>query len=298
MAALVTPAAASAALVSEMMAQGRKSAAALEALLQVQDHAGIRDLTAEILRCCDRALAALHGKQGRNKRKSPSHGGAATQTKSKRRTGASSGEATTAARVERKRNWDDGFMWTKYGQKDIRGRDHPRHYFRCAYALDAGGCPARRQVQRSEGDDPPLYVLTYFGDHTCRHHGDMAAVLEDVKTIQPPLILDFGSAGSRSPLPEPDGVDVQSGNTSRAESEEVAAEVGIVDSMLLADFPPPAGQVAELSLSADGVRSRCSSSLASADPSAAVCYEWDYAGDCSFDYVSEFFDSEDIALYR
>lgn len=35
------------------------------------------------------------------------------------RTGASNGEA---ARVERKRNWDDGFTW-------------------CAYMLDAGGCP-------------------------------------------------------------------------------------------------------------------------------------------------------------
>lgn len=81
MAALATPAAASAALVSELTAQGRKSAAALEALLQVQDHAGIRELTAQIVCCCDRALDALNGKPaGRNKRTSATHGGAATQT--------------------------------------------------------------------------------------------------------------------------------------------------------------------------------------------------------------------------
>ena len=70
MAALATPAT-SAALVSEMMAQGRKSAAALEALLQVQDHAGMRELTAEILGCCDRARAALQGKPARRHKRKP-----------------------------------------------------------------------------------------------------------------------------------------------------------------------------------------------------------------------------------
>nr|XP_040257323.1 probable WRKY transcription factor 62 [Aegilops tauschii subsp. strangulata] len=148
MAALATPAT-SAALVSEMMAQGRKSAAALEALLQVQDHA---------IGCCDRALAVLHGKPARRHKHKPApHGGAATQTKPKTRTHASSGGTTM---VERTRSWDDGFMWTKYGQKHFRGSDHPRHYFRCAYALHDGGCPATRQVQRSQEHDPPLYVTT------------------------------------------------------------------------------------------------------------------------------------------
>ncbi|KAM3372987.1 hypothetical protein ACQJBY_019756 [Aegilops geniculata] len=194
MAALVTPAA----RVSELMAQGRKSAAALEALLQVQDdHAGIRELAAEIRCCCDRALAALHGKAGRKKRKLGPLSTATQTTRPKRRTRTTSGETAAATRVERKQNWDDGFVWTKYGQKDIRGSDHPRHYFRCAYTLDAGGCPARRHVQRSEEHDPPLYVLTYFADHTCCHGAEVAfAALDDVK------ILDFGSVCSRSPRPD------------------------------------------------------------------------------------------------
>ncbi|XP_044452448.1 transcription factor WRKY19-like [Triticum aestivum] len=280
MAALVTPAA----RVSELMAQGRKSAAALEALLQVQDdHAGIREITAEILCCGDRALAALDGKPGRKKRKLGPHGAAALTTRPKR-TRTTSGETAAATRVERKQNWDDGFVWTKYGQKDIRGSDHPRHYFRCAdYTLDAGGCPARRQVQRSEEQDPPLYVLTYFADHTCCHGAEAAfAALDDVK------ILDFGSVGSRSPRPD-DG-DAPSGKTSR--SEELPAEVAKVESTPLPDMRP-AGKVAELSSSTDDIH-YCSSSW----ESAAVCCDWDFFGNCSFDYVSEFFDVEDIALYR
>jgi hypothetical protein len=53
---------------SELMARGRKSAAALEALLQdasmtsaPAQHGGIRELAEQILSCLDRALAALHG---------------------------------------------------------------------------------------------------------------------------------------------------------------------------------------------------------------------------------------------
>ncbi|KAF7007834.1 hypothetical protein CFC21_022726 [Triticum aestivum] len=288
MAALITRAT-SVALVSEMMAQGRKSAAALEALLQVQDHAGMRELTAEILRCCDRALGALHGKPaGRHKRKPARHGGAATQTKPKTRTRASSGETT---RVEWKRNWDDGFMWTKYGQKHIRGSDHPRHYFRCAYALHDGGCPASRHVQRSPEHDPPLYVLTYLADHTCCRHGVAAAVVKNVK-MQPPLVLDFGSAAapcSRSPCWLNYG-DTVWGETSR--SQELRAEVTKVESTPSSDLLPAVpAVVAQMSSSADDAR--CSSPPAAWDPSAA---DWEYFVNNSSDYVREFFDLEDVVL--
>ncbi|KAF6998472.1 hypothetical protein CFC21_014590 [Triticum aestivum] len=272
-----------------MMAQGRKSAAALEALLQVQDHAGMRELAAEILRCCDRALAALHGKPaGRHKRKPAPHGGAATtQTRPKTRTHASSGGTT---RVERTRSWDDGFMWTKYGQKHIQGNHHPRHYFRCAYALHAGGCPATRHVQRSPELDPPIYVLTYFAAHTCSR---AATIAKDVK-MQPPLVLGFGSTAAPSgcsPCWLNYGDNVW-GEISR--SQELRAEVTRVESTPSSDLPPAGpAVVAQLSSSADDAR--CSSSPAAWDPSAA---DWDYFGNNSSDYVREFFDFEDGVLYQ
>ncbi|KAM3393037.1 hypothetical protein ACQJBY_013952 [Aegilops geniculata] len=290
MAALATPAT-SAALVSEMMAQGRKSAAALEALLQVHDHAGMRELTAEILGCCDRALAVLHGKPARrHKRKPAPHGGAATQTKPKTRTRASSGEPT---RVERTRNWDDGFMWTKYGQKHIQGNDHPRHYFRCAYALHAGGCPATRHVKRSQEHDPPIYVLTYFAGHTCCRAATVAKAA--LVKVQPRLVLDFGSTAapsSRSPCWLNHGDVWGESETSRL--EELRAEVTEVDSTPSLDLLPTApAVVAQLGSSADDAR--CSASPAAWDPSAA---DWDYFGNNSSDYVREFLDFEDVFLYQ
>ncbi|XP_042417343.1 probable WRKY transcription factor 41 [Zingiber officinale] len=61
---------------------------------------------------------------------------------------------------------DDGHSWRKYGQKDILGSKHPRAYYRCTYQ-NTQGCPAAKQVQRSD-DDPLLFDVTYLGTHSCR----------------------------------------------------------------------------------------------------------------------------------
>ncbi|XP_042466419.1 transcription factor WRKY19-like [Zingiber officinale] len=65
---------------------------------------------------------------------------------------------------------DDGFTWRKYGQKEILGAKYPRAYFRCAHRASRG-CPAKKQVQRSD-DDPSVYDVTYHGDHTCLEQHD------------------------------------------------------------------------------------------------------------------------------
>ncbi|XP_042455200.1 transcription factor WRKY19-like [Zingiber officinale] len=59
----------------------------------------------------------------------------------------------------------DGCSWRKYGQKDILGAKHPRCYFRCRHRATQG-CPATKQVQRSDGD-PLLFRVIYHGEHTC-----------------------------------------------------------------------------------------------------------------------------------
>ncbi|XP_074573657.1 transcription factor WRKY19-like [Curcuma longa] len=60
---------------------------------------------------------------------------------------------------------DDGFTWRKYGQKEILGAKYPRAYFRCAHSA-SHGCPAKKQVQRSD-DDLLVFDVTYHGHHTC-----------------------------------------------------------------------------------------------------------------------------------
>ncbi|WOK97937.1 putative WRKY transcription factor 53 [Canna indica] len=60
---------------------------------------------------------------------------------------------------------EDGYSWRKYGQKDILGANHPRAYYRCTHR-HTRGCPATKQVQRSD-DDPAVFEVTYHGAHTC-----------------------------------------------------------------------------------------------------------------------------------
>ncbi|CAN0879017.1 Probable WRKY transcription factor 26 [Linum grandiflorum] len=57
----------------------------------------------------------------------------------------------------------DGYLWRKYGRKDILGRTYPRSYYRCE-ARHHGGCKATKQVER-DSDDPEVYVTTYRGLH-------------------------------------------------------------------------------------------------------------------------------------
>ncbi|KAI4989492.1 hypothetical protein ZWY2020_036809 [Hordeum vulgare] len=60
---------------------------------------------------------------------------------------------------------DDGYSWSKYGQKDILGSKHPRCYYRCVHKHDKG-CQATKQVQRSDSDTQ-LFDIVYHGEHTC-----------------------------------------------------------------------------------------------------------------------------------
>ncbi|KAM0902128.1 hypothetical protein ACQ4PT_019508 [Festuca glaucescens] len=68
---------------------------------------------------------------------------------------------------------DDGFNWTKYGQKDILGSKYPREadpsshrgYYECKHS-DTQGCKAEKQLQRTD-DDPLLFDVRYINSHTC-----------------------------------------------------------------------------------------------------------------------------------
>ncbi|PKU85328.1 putative WRKY transcription factor 53 [Dendrobium catenatum] len=63
---------------------------------------------------------------------------------------------------------NDGYSWRKYGQKVILGSKFHRAYYRCSHR-DTLGCPATKQVQRSD-DDSSLFQISLHGDHTCGNH--------------------------------------------------------------------------------------------------------------------------------
>ncbi|CAL4894084.1 unnamed protein product [Urochloa decumbens] len=201
---------------SELVARGRESAAVLQALLLGQQAPavggagatphGFRELTDQILRCCDRALAALRrsgteddadsGAGVRKRKPERGYSSSDSPARTSKRMRVRAGERGT--RVEKRQTMEDGFIWRKYGQKEIHGSKYPRLYFRCTYK-DDHGCMARRQVQRSEAE-PSVFLITYFGDHTCCRDDE-----------EPPaqFVINFGSSTSAgqpsigSPPPRP-----------------------------------------------------------------------------------------------
>jgi WRKY transcription factor 33 len=57
------------------------------------------------------------------------------------------------------RKSDDGYNWRKYGQKQVRGSENPRGYFKCTYP----NCPTKKKVERSlEGQ---VTEIVYKGTH-------------------------------------------------------------------------------------------------------------------------------------
>lgn len=54
---------------------------------------------------------------------------------------------------------EDGFNWRKYGQKQVKGSEYPRSYYKCTHP----GCPVKKKVERSyEGQ---ITEIVYKGEH-------------------------------------------------------------------------------------------------------------------------------------
>lgn len=57
----------------------------------------------------------------------------------------------------------DGYKWRKYGQKSVKGSDHPRSYYKCTYP----GCAVKKYTEKYEEDGKVLERVMYKGgEHT------------------------------------------------------------------------------------------------------------------------------------
>ncbi|KAG6429744.1 hypothetical protein SASPL_107797 [Salvia splendens] len=54
---------------------------------------------------------------------------------------------------------DDGYNWRKYGQKQVKGSEYPRSYYKCTRAE----CPVKKKVERSF--DGQITEIIYKGQH-------------------------------------------------------------------------------------------------------------------------------------
>lgn len=61
--------------------------------------------------------------------------------------------------IREQRRSDDGYKWRKYGQKQVKGSENPRSYFKCTYP----SCPTKKKVERSL--DGQITEIVYKGTH-------------------------------------------------------------------------------------------------------------------------------------
>ncbi|GAB4860226.1 WRKY transcription factor [Ancistrocladus abbreviatus] len=61
--------------------------------------------------------------------------------------------------VREQRKADDGYNWRKYGQKQVKGSENPRSYYKCTYP----GCPTKKKVEKSL--DGQITEIVYKGSH-------------------------------------------------------------------------------------------------------------------------------------
>lgn len=54
---------------------------------------------------------------------------------------------------------DDGYNWRKYGQKQVKGSEFPRSYYKCTHLK----CPVKKKVERSL--DGQITEIIYKGQH-------------------------------------------------------------------------------------------------------------------------------------
>ncbi|CAO2166839.1 unnamed protein product [Urochloa humidicola] len=234
-----------AAVVLELMTMGQQSAKHLGDLLRASSPASPhQELAAEILRCCGRVIDTLRAADTGRKRKAPEfsyHHEAAPPTaavwspppgpapKRRARGAEAVKEVTTSGTTV------DGFIWRKYGQKEINGHKHPRLYYRCAHKQQQG-CNATRRVQRTR-DHPAAYEIAYYGEHTCRGAAAAACHMLLQGGATPPAVVDFGStswgsasagAGGGSTSPSPAASVSQGGgwSSSPSASASPSSEIG------------------------------------------------------------------------
>ncbi|KAH6837076.1 hypothetical protein C2S53_015598 [Perilla frutescens var. hirtella] len=61
--------------------------------------------------------------------------------------------------VRDSRKSDDGYNWRKYGQKQVKGSENPRSYYKCTFA----NCSVKKKVERSL--DGQITEIVYKGSH-------------------------------------------------------------------------------------------------------------------------------------
>lgn len=96
--------------------------------------------------------------------------------------------------VREQRKSDDGYNWRKYGQKQVKGSENPRSYYKCTYP----NCPTKKKVERNlEGH---ITEIVYKGNHN--HPKPQSTRRTSSQSIQNPTYAhsDSNTLGENAPM--------------------------------------------------------------------------------------------------
>ncbi|KAF3330599.1 putative WRKY transcription factor 33 [Carex littledalei] len=101
------------------------------------------------------------------------------------------------------RRSDDGYNWRKYGQKQVKGSENPRSYYKCTFP----NCPTKKKVERSL--DGQITEIVYKGAHNhpkpqpTRRNSSSIQVLQQASAAGEASDHSFGApSGTQVATPE------------------------------------------------------------------------------------------------
>ena len=130
---------------------------------------------------------------------------------------------------------NDGYYWRKYGQKQVKGSEYPRSYYRCT----APECPVRKKVEFASNTGGETCTYSGTHNHPCPNAGASSSSIK--RQYSPRTVLDRRhssvSPASASPLSSPmaegqarygyqDGVDTSLQRISSVDSDGMNAASG------------------------------------------------------------------------
>ncbi|KAJ0438087.1 putative transcription factor WRKY family [Helianthus annuus] len=89
------------------------------------------------------------------------------------------------------RNSEDGYNWRKYGQKQVKGSEYPRSYYKCTHP----SCQVKKKVERSH--DGHVTEIIYKGAHNHQSQRNVSGSTDtNIAIYQAPEGMDLSSSTS------------------------------------------------------------------------------------------------------
>ncbi|KAI3472846.1 hypothetical protein Pfo_029975 [Paulownia fortunei] len=96
--------------------------------------------------------------------------------------------------AKEQRKSDDGYNWRKYGQKQVKGSENPRSYYKCTFP----NCPTKKKVEQNL--DGHITEIVYKGSHN--HPKPQSTRRLSSNSIQNPVYSNLGMSNQSNSLLE------------------------------------------------------------------------------------------------